>query len=340
MKPPARRPTAVHTDRAVRGVLPVTAHYIGVIEPVHAADLAARAAGHLKTVAGDVGDRLEKAGVAAMVDPEIPLLEKRARAEEIKGAEKALAISRKILERRKTLIRKGHVAEETLDQARRQYALDRARVRRLAQELAASRESLSHTRLAVPFDGIITRRMKDPGELVTVGTPILRLENPAAGYKVLARIPGKTASRLLPGNPVELLFDKKNRPAAVYRIHPAADAGSLAVLEVRCAKKPFGLPSGAVLGVSVTLERAEGILIPLDCLLEQADACRVFAVDEADRTARSIPVELLGKSGNRAAVQGPVQPGVRLVSGPESLLLQLSDKTPITPLPSEAAGRP
>jgi len=336
---PEIRPVPVYTARAARGQLPVRQHYIGVIEPRVFADLSPRATGHIDSVAGDVGDEIQKGRPAAVLDPRIPGQEKEAVAAEHQGAVEALEISKKVFERRQALERKGHVSEENLDASRRQYVLDRARVKRLEHELAAKTAALAYTRLTAPFDGIITQRMKDPGDLVSPGVPVMRLENPDAGYKIIARLPQQTAARLSAGSAVRLGFQGRVQEASVDRVQPALGPGALAAIEIQVARPPFGLPSGATIGVDVVVSRPEGILVPLSCLLEQEGAYRVFVIDGKTMTARGITVSLAGKSGNRAVVKGDLPEHARLVSGNESMLIQLGRDTPIQPIDARPAAQ-
>lgn len=333
--PPPVRPVPVHTAQAERGRLPISEHYIGTIEPFVYADLSPRATGHLRSVAGDAGDPIQTGETLAVLDPRLPKHEQAAIAEELKGAKAALTISEKVYERRQALIQKNHVSEEQLDETRRQYVLDQARVNRLKAELAGAMLSVEYTRLIAPFDGIITQRMKDPGDLVSPGTPLLRVENPEAGYKILVHIPQATANRLGPGDPVVLNFKGNEETAAINRIQPAISPGALAVLEIRREKKPFALPSGATIGVDVTISRPSGIVIPLSCLLEQEGQHQVFIVDPSDMTAAVVPVVLVGKSGSRAVVEGEIPKSARLVSGNESMLIQLGDGSPVQPIAPE-----
>ena len=332
---PAARPVPVHTATATKGQLPIKEHYIGTIEPLVFADLSPRATGHVYSMAGDVGDPIQTGEAVAVLDARLPEREKAAIAAELNGAKEALAVSEKAYDRRQALVRKGHVSEEQLDETRRQYVLDRARVKRLGEELAAARLSLQYTRLTAPFDGIITRRMKDPGDLVSPGTPMLRVEKPDAGYKVLAQIPQSTAERLSPGDSAELVFKSKRQDAVIDRIQPAINPGALATIEIRVNEKPFGLLSGATLGVDVIVDQPEGIIIPLSCLLEQEDAYHVFVLSLKQETVRAVAVQLLGKSGNRAIVDGDISAEARLVSGNESMLLTLGDDTPVQLMPPE-----
>ncbi len=336
-KPPAVRPVPVHTARAEPGRLAICEHYIGTIEPRVYADLSPRITGHLYSVTGDTGDTLKKGKVAAVIDPRLPGRERDAVAAELKGAKKALRISEKIYKRRQKLIKKNAVSEEDVDNARRQYELDLARVNRLQEEYAASAISFQYARLKAPFDGIIIRRQSDPGDLIAPGTPVLRVEKPSAGYKILVHVPQTTADRLVSGNAARLSFQEKQMELEIDRIHPAIRSGTLATLEMRVSQKPFALPSGSTIDVDVIVNRPEGIIIPLSCLLEQEDTHHVFAIDRKQKTARAVSVRILGKSGDRALIEGDIPAGAELVSGSESMLIQLGDNAQIQPLPPEGS---
>ncbi len=333
--PPAVRPVPVHTARVKGGRLPIVEHYIGTIEPLVYADLSPRITGHLYAVAGDVGDTIKKGEAAAVLDARLPKREEAAVAAELKGARESLVISEKIYERRQVLVRDNHVSEETLDEARRQYVLDRARVKKLEKELSAAEVSVQYTRITSPFDGTITRRMKDPGDLTVPGTPVLRVEQPGAGYKILVHVPRATADRLAPGDTAVLKFKDRRTDILIDRIQPAISPGALATIEIRVKKKPFGLLSGSKVGVDMIVNRPEGLIVPLSCLLEQDDACHVFIVDEKHKTARSLPVKLLGKSGGLSVVEGEIPVGSRLVSGSEAMLITLDDNVPVQPVGPE-----
>ena len=330
--PPSVRPIPVHTAKAIQGRLPVFEHYIGTIEPLIYADLSPRVTGHLATVAGDVGDTLQKGEAAALLDPRLPAREKEAVAAELRGAKETLSLSEKRYKRRRKIVDNGAVSKEALDEARRQYELDKARVERLEKELAAKGLLHAYARLTAPFDGIISRRMKDPGDLISPGVPVLRIEKPDAGYKVLARVSQAAAGRISAGDTARLSFEKKRQEAVIDRIQPAMEPAGLAVMEIRVKEKPFHLPSGATIGVDVCLKRPEGIVIPLNCLLEQEEKNYVFIIDQARMTASAVPVQLLGKSGDKAVVKGNIPEGARLVSGRESMLIRLGNKSPVQPV--------
>ena len=333
--PPPVRPIPVQTAQAEHGRLSITEHYIGTVEPMLYADLSPRVTGHIASVAGDIGDSIQKGEVAVRVDTRLPKRDKAAVAAELKGAEAALAISRKSFNRQKALIKKGHTSEERLDESKRQYALDSARVKRLKEELAAADLSLRYTRLKAPFDGIITDRMKDPGDLAAPGTPVLRVEKPAAGYKILVHMPQATANRLSRGNAVALRFKAEHRNETIDRIQPAIRPGALATAEIRLDASPFDLPSGATISVDVVVDRLAGTIIPLTCLLEQENAFHVFILSSKDNTAQVVPVKLLGKTGSRAVVEGDIPDGSRLISGNEAMLIKLADNTPVHPIGPE-----
>lgn len=138
-------------------------------------------------------------------------LERGSRREEVEAARAAFAASRYRLanaetdyERTRTLFEGGAVSRETLDNAR--LALDVAKSQRtqaseqlqlvqkgprperieqaraqVAQAEAALRGTevgLGNMTIAAPFDGLVTVRAREPGEIVQAGAPVLTLMNP------------------------------------------------------------------------------------------------------------------------------------------------------------------
>ncbi|MBL0715489.1 MAG: HlyD family efflux transporter periplasmic adaptor subunit [Desulfosarcina sp.] len=193
----------------------------------------------------------------------------------------------------------------------------------MKQELEASNVSLSFSSIKSLFEGVITERMKDPGDMVMPGTPVLKIESTNQGYKVLVHVPQETVTRLSANTPLQLIHGVKFIDASVYRIHPAIKTGNLATVEIRLQERPFGLPSRGTVGVDLIVGLPEGLVVSSDCILEQESGALVFVIQD-NQTVRPVHVNILGHSGEQAIVEGPLTIGAQLASGPESMLLQLS----------------
>lgn len=329
LTPPPEPPTSVQITVARQGMLPVTDHYLGRIVPVLSAALVPRVTGQLREVNGDVGDRVSRGDILAVLDDRVLRRKQQALAAELAGAKDDLQEREKQLARRQSLLRQKNVSREARDESRRLTLLARSRVKRLQAELEAAEASLADTRLRAPFAGIITARLQETGDLARPGQAVMKLEQPDKGYKILINIPPEVAAVTTAGNPVEIVAGKEKPTAAVYRVHPALPAGNLATVEVRLERRPGNLPSGAPVGVNIVRQQPAGLIIPLRCLLQQAETDYVFVVENG-KQARKRAVSVLGRSGERAVVSGDdLSDGDRLVMGNEAMLLQLGPTAPI-----------
>lgn len=328
---PSQPPVAVFIKSGQWGRLSVTRHYLGIIEPEAEAVLSAQTTGYITALHKDVGDLLTKGEAAAEIDTRLSQATKNALVAELSGAQQDLAVKQTIRNRRRELLRNRAVSQETLDEAELATSLAESRVRRLEQDLSAATVSLSFSRLASFFDGVITERMRETGDLVTTGTPVFRVENPDRGYKILVRVPQATAATLARNAPVRLRHGDKSLETIVDRVHPAIVSGHLATVEIKLPTRPFNLPSYGLVGVDLTLYEPEGWIVDADCLLETGSKTLVYLLSD-DMAVSPVNVTVKGRSGSQAVVAGPLTPGSTLVAGPESMLLALGPGVRVLPV--------
>lgn len=328
---PPLRSIPVYEKSARRGKLAVTRHYLGTITPEAEAVLSAQTTGYLTALYKDTGDRLQKGEIVAEIDMRLSAARKGALAAELAGAREDMAIKETVRNRRRELIRDRAVSQEALDESELAASLAESRVRRLEQDLAAAAVALSFSRLESLFDGVVTERMKDVGDLVTTGTPVFRVEDPARGYKILVHVSQETGAGIGPDAPARLTHADQTIATVIDRVHPAIVSGNLATVEIKSPARPFGLPSYGTVGVDLTVAEPEGWIVDQDCLLETDDKTVLFILED-DMTVSPAGVTVLGRSGSRAVVAGPLTAGDSLVAGPESLLLGLGPGTHVLPL--------
>ncbi len=345
LAPPPARPVPVHVKTVEKGSLPVVEHYLGTIVPVAEAVLSAQATGYIVSMQKDVGDLVTAGETVAEIDNRLAASQKNALAAELSGARKDVKIKKSIRDRRQELVASKAASVESLDEAELAHALAVSRVARLEQELNAAAVSLSFVSIRSLADGVIAERMKDPGDLLMPGTPVFRVENPAQGYKVLARVPPETAAGISEDMPLQLTSGDNATHAVVFRVHPSIASGNLATVEIRMTSRPFDLPSYATVGVKLVTAAPDGFLVDSDCILEQESGSFVFEIQEHEPGAepdssavRPVPVTVLGRHQNRAVVQGNVSPGMMLAAGPESMLLQLSRHGRVAPIAGRVSG--
>lgn len=332
---------AVYLESVKRGALSVTRRYLGTIEPVDQAAISFRTTGHLISTPKDVGDRVSGGEVIANIDDRVLVRAKEALEAELSGAESELDQMEKQLDRRKTLHTQDLIEQEALDAAQSAYEVALANVKSLSARLASAAAELDFAVAYAPFDGIITERHKQKGDLVLPGEPVYRVENPNAGVRVMIRIPQKMAPALAPGTAAEIRHNDEKINTRVYRIYPATQEGRLAVAELRLAHSPFNLPSGGFIKVDLVTQMVSGIIVSEKAILEDEAGARIYRVGDDDRI-EILEVRVLGRENGLAAIAGPVSPEDRVVAAEESMLLHLADETSVIPVNqlAEKGSRP
>ena len=332
-KSPAKPPVyAVYIDTAETGSLLVKRKYVGIVEAAASSTISFRVTGQITTAEKDAGDRVDRGERIAKVDARPPEQQKQTLEAELKGAQSELVRAEQRLARRRPLLEKGHIDRDTFEDAKTAYETARSRTDALSARLASARIDLAYTTARAPFDGVITRRYKQQGDLAMPGEPVYAMENPAAGFKVMARIPRETALSAAPDDRVLVRFGDRTIDAALHRIHPSTTEGRLAVAEIRLENRPFGLPSGSFVAVEMQTVEASGVLVSGRSVLEDKTGARVFRIDNENRV-RAVKVTVKGRQGELAVLSGPIDTGDRLVRAEESMLLRLTDGQKIRPVP-------
>ncbi|MFW6284216.1 MAG: efflux RND transporter periplasmic adaptor subunit, partial [Desulfosalsimonas sp.] len=328
----------VYVSKVETGEVAQTRHYLGIIEPVVSARIAAQITGYLDSVRVDTGDRVEKNQVIAEIDDRLLKKELSGLEAELRGAKADLADLKQRYERRKELYKKGHVTEESLEAAQSAFVSARSRASNLQARISSARVSLGYATIQAPYDGVVTRRDKDPGDLVTPGQAIYQIEDTAGGYRILVNLDAQTADRISKNTTAEIRHGSSTIEAPVDRVYPAGNENRMAVAEIRLPDKPFNLPSMTFVGVDLIFGTSEALVIPRRAALEYEGRWRVFVLRD-DQRATPVDVDVSAFGKNRLAVTSQkLQPGDRVIVGDESMLIRIGDDTRITTV--NARGKP
>jgi len=261
---------------------------------------------------------------------------------QLASARSALATEQSIFRRDQKLFEAKAISREAMDMSTSRRDAARAQVITLKKQLDSARTALSYTRLKAPFDGVITARLMEPGNLAMPGKPVISMESPGAGYYVQVGVPQREIPLLKCGDKVTLFPDLTGDTGtgmaplpisvSISRLHPAVRSGTLGVIEADIQERPFGLPSGSAVRVSISTGRFTGLKVPLQALLEQVRSATIFTV--IDDTVRPATVSLLYRGTDWAVVMGPGlgEHGATVITAQESALLRLHNGQKIRPV--------
>ena len=246
-------PIPVNSSQVRDGAIKQEVMGTGTLEARVQAIISAKISGRLAEVLVDQGDRVKKGQLLAKLDDadlaqqvEIAKAEITATkagidriAAEITSAEATVAQARSAHNRMEQLSKVKAVSDQDLDDAIEKRAVAEAQLRRTElakveiehqvfkaeKSLQYYQEKLADTNIYAPFDGLITRRERDPGSVLVPGSSILQIISTDQMW-VSAWVDETAMAGLAINQPAQIVF--RSEPERFYngtvaRIAPLAD---------------------------------------------------------------------------------------------------------------------
>jgi RND family efflux transporter MFP subunit len=303
-------PAAVRVAEARMMNLAPSIQVPGTVVSRNDARLAAEVDGRLTWIA-DVGTAV-KAGepVARIDDAELLLLR-----DEFRGMLASQQNRRDFLEREAERLRRlaaEHVAAKNqLDQVETDLLAADSDIVVARARLGQIELRLERTRLRAPFDGVVTERLRTPGEHTRAGDEIVRLVDPD-NLEVVARAPLSSLAFVQPGAELEFYSQWNRGGGTILTLVPFGDSRSH-MFELRLS---VGSPPWRV-GENVRLlvpsgSPTEVLAVPRDALVLRREGASVFRIN-AEGVAERIEVLPGVGTGDMVAVSGQITPGDQVV---------------------------
>jgi membrane fusion protein (multidrug efflux system) len=273
-----------------------------VPRPGGSALLTAPAAGVVRNVRVQVGDRLARG--APVAELEVPEL-----AADAAQKASAAAQSEREAARQQQLVRDGITSARSAEEAS-------ASARQAAAAARAAQNLLSRTRVRSPLAGRVQDVRVQRGERVDAGAPLVEVVGTDT-LDMIVQVPASTLSRLRVGLPAEVIQDGDSTPAAgsVAALAPAVDSLTNAGKAVIRIPNPGGrLRPGAGGTARIRLGTRRDVLVaPDDALVLVGDSTTVFVVGR-DSVAHQRSVARGLRAAGRSEVAGDVRAGDRVVT--------------------------
>lgn len=299
----------------------------GSLAPVRQLQLTSEVSAQVTNVTARPGDAVFRGQTLVAFDSETlqdQLDQARANAE---ATRVQLDQARTDFERTESLVDRGLQAANSLDRAR--SSLDQLTATLAAQEtlVASARRTLARANVTAPFDGVVSTRSVEPGQVATAGSPLMTIVD-MSSLEVEATAPVAFAPELAKGQAVDLRvegFGERSFKGEVARLAPVAIEGSrMLPVFVSLDNETGELRGGMFASGRIVLEaRADGIAVPAGALRSDAEGPHVVVIE--DGTARRRAVET-GRDWDGGAL-------VEIDAG-----LAAGDIVVIEPLPALAPG--
>lgn len=263
------------------------------LEGWRVADLASELTGRISLLAKEQGESVRAGEVIGRIDAGVQNARSLEASARIADAEVAVRNAEENFARVRTLRAEGVAAQQELENAL--AARDRS-----SEQLAAARASagaaggeIGKTVIRAPFDGIVTVKGRELGEIVGNNSLIYRIEDLTA-LKAIVQVPEREIAGIAVGSPADLaLADGGRCTGVVTYVSPAADPLSRAVkVEVRIENPDRRLRSGLFADIGIVREiRAGALMAPRASVLKTGEERGIVYVVEGD-TARKREVTL------------------------------------------------
>jgi RND family efflux transporter MFP subunit len=273
----------VVTPSPVKGgsvVLPGTLR--GYVEsPIYA-----RATGYLLHWYVDIGARVKQGQLLADLDtPEIDqeLAQAIAQRNQIDAS---LGLAKSSLVRWQALRKRDAVSQQELDERQSTYTQDLANLAAAQANVRRLQQLESFKRIVAPFDGVITQRNVDVGDLIDAGSGTSRALFALAQtdpLRVYIQVPQAYSQGIEVGQPA--IVTQSELPGGQFQGTITHIAGAIDVptrslqVEVRLPNPGNRLRPGAYVQVALQTRAGAGFMVPGNTLLFRAEGPRLAVVD-------------------------------------------------------------
>lgn len=291
--------------------------FTGTIRAGNTTGIGFELAGKLNELQADSGIKVKQGQILAILDTRLLEAERQEIQASLAQTQADVDLATSTLKRNQELKKSGYVSEQLLDENRSQLNSLAAAKNRLLASQHANQLKLDKSILVAPFDGTISQRLHNLGEVVTAGSPIFTLVgniNPEAYIGV----PVALAEQFHAGQKVQVSVQDQTFTAEIAGI--SAEVNPIS----RTLQLRISLPQDArvingeiaYLHQQQQIEQA-GYWVPISAL---TDGIRglwnlyVIAKDEQQSIIERRDVEILYTTQDMAYIQGAIQPNEIYVS--------------------------
>ena len=292
-----------------------TREFVGVVRARYETDLGFRVAGKIVSRVVNVGDVVQAGNVVARLDSQDLKLEVESAEAEFAAATSSLQQAASDLERFTALKTRGWVSIADFD--RKKAANDEAegRLERAKRALDLAHNQLDYSDLKADADGVITATLAEPGQVVAIGQPVVRLAHRGEKEAVVA-LPETWLTEARRSKATVQLWSGPGRDftAQLRELSPQADVATRTYAARFTIENPddfvaLGMTATVTLSHSADASVAK---LPLAAILNRGTGPSVYVVDKSGELELR-PVKVASFTEDTALVTSGVRDGDRIV---------------------------
>ena len=295
----------------------------GRLEAYYRAPIYARVSGYLKYWKVDIGGRVKAGQLLAEIDaPDIDQQLSQTRAD-LLTAQANAALARTTSVRWNSLLKTDAVSKQAVDEKNGDFTAKEAIVKATEANVDRLEVMESFKKILAPFDGIVTARKTDIGDLINAGSASgveLYIVSDTHKMRLYVNVPQNYAAVVTPGTKAQLTLPERPGQAFTATVEASAqsvDAASGATLVQLAVDNEAGqLFPGAFANVHFDLPLASANLsVPASALIFDSSGLRVAILGSDNRVAFK-PVTVARDLGDVIEISSGLAANDRIIDTP------------------------
>ncbi len=326
----------VKTDALAQGLA-----ISGALKAVNTALVKARVAGELQGLTVREGDAVKVGQVIARIDATEYQARVQQAQQQAQAARAQVDIARRSFDNNRALVEQGFISKTALDTSTASLAAAEATYRAAQAGAEVASKSMSDTVLRAPIAGVISQRLAQPGERVSVDARVVEIID-LSRIEMEASVSAGESLAVHVGQSAMLQIEGAAKPVAarVVRVNPSAVAGSRAVLVYLAVEAAPGLRQGLFAQGTIGTERLQTLAVPLSAVRTDKPQPYVQQVDRQQVVHQPVELGARGEVNGQTmvAIQG-VPEGATILVGTVGTLREGSSVKFAEPKTSTPSGK-
>ena len=354
--PPAAPVRAVKVITVGNSALGTRTDYAGEVRARVESRLSFRVGGKITHRQAELGQRVKAGQVLAQLDPQDYRLAADAARAQVAVAATQRDLAAADYARYEALKAQNFISGAELERRAATLKAADAQLSQAKAQLAVQGNQAAYAELRADAAGVVTAVEAEPGQVVSAGTPVVRVAVDGVRDVVfavpedrLANIQQGAAVRLRVGNSVNPVNDTPAESALSGRVREVAASSDpvtrtyLVKVAVDAAAGVMVLPLGSTVYAQPETSGPVAVAViklPTTALWRSAQATSVWVLDKASMTLKPQVVQIAAADGNEVVVTAGLQPGMVVVSAGVHVLAAGEKVTLYQPSAGPGAAQP
>jgi membrane fusion protein, multidrug efflux system len=301
------------------GVIENAVAVSGDLRPIETIEVRSRLNGDISAVYVQEGERVRQGQVLARFESSQQESGRRSAEADREASRSQLQTAQWAAEQSAALFKAGAIAEQEYRAAQQAVIAAQASVAASDARVRSASASAGDTRVLAPSSGTIDRRQVQPGERVSVSSPLFTLVR-SETLELAANVPARMANMVRPGQVVRLTLDDRTIESRVARVSPTVDPVSRSVtVYVRVANANGGIKGNTFVSGRVVGSRQDGALLLPTSAIRQAQGADalpfVWRIAGGALEKRNVNLGVVDDANGIAEVKDGLTAGDRVVIG-------------------------